>query len=93
MFIGVINREGIKNSNRMIKDGISFVSDSFLSILLSGKERREIIANEKKSDVLNFIRETKGSTVLEISDKFNIPTDVTLLILKKLEDEKKIVMS
>jgi len=88
----IYSKERKKNENKMIQSGMNFVKDSFSSIFVSIEKRREIVANEKKDDVLNFIRESKGATINEISDKFNIPLDVSLLILEKLEDENKITL-
>lgn len=82
-----------KNLNKTLQNGLKLVTDSFSSILVSTEKRREMEAEEKKEDVLNFIRENKGATVHEISEKFNVSIDTSLLILEKLEKEKKIKLT
>ena len=85
--------ESRKNENKNIQKGMNFVIDAFFSIFVSAEQRREIEANEKKEGILNFIRTNKGATIAEISDKFNISLDTSLLVLEKLEKEKKIKLN
>jgi len=69
---------------------LNFPSDAFMDLVVSDSDRRNIKTERLRQSVLNFIRSEKTATTTEIADAFDIGIDEVMLILKKLEKEKKI---
>lgn len=81
-----------RTEGNMFKTAVMFPVDSFISLLVSDSEKKEMKVSRLKGEVLNYIRERKRASISEIMDKFSLTLDEAGLVFKKLKNEKQIII-
>ncbi len=76
--------------DKMFQNTMNLPITAFMNFIVPDSVKREIRIVSNKEHVLNYLREVRKASIFEIGDKFDLTFDEVDVVLRALEDEKKI---